>query len=74
MPEAEKEKVRKMRADHKKKKEQAKLASVTAAVKDKQDISEKALIAALHKVAKASGDDSKDRTITFKLAAAKTQS
>ena len=46
---------------------------MTAAVKDKQDISEKALIAALHKVAKASGDDSKDRTITFKLAAAKTQ-
>ena len=73
MPEAEKEKVRKMRADHKKKQDQAKLASVTASVKDKQEVSEKALIAALTKVAKASGDGSQDRTITFKLAAAKTQ-
>ena len=75
MPEAEKEKARKMRADHKKKQEQAKLAKVTATVAANQApaVSQKAIVAAMKEMAKDSGDDSQDRTITFKLAAAKTQ-
>ena len=43
------------------------------AAKQTPEVTQRAIIAAMKEMAKDSGDGSKDRTITFKLAAAKSQ-